>query len=319
MIFSNQVICVTGAAGIVGQSVVRHLLTLGAKVVALTYKNRTLDLPENKDLEIRSIDLSDYKNAVVALRDADGVFHLASFIKGAGGQSDSSNTIDLVRLNTSLAMNVFSAAAVNGAKWVMSLGSSTMYPAVDFPVSEEFGYVGQPHPVYEGVGFMKRYSESIATYFNKKTSTRFYLCRSTAIYGPYDQFNSDGHVIPQLIVKASQKPKILDVWGDGCQVRDFVYVDDVVDAMVTILKSGSPMRPYNCATGRGVTIAEIAETIAGHYDPEMKIRFDPSKPTMITQRLVDVSRIEAELGWKASVDCIHEGLKRTLSWFDSQG
>jgi nucleoside-diphosphate-sugar epimerase len=109
------------------------------------------------------------------------------------------------------------------------IGSSTMYPDVSHPVNEDEAYDAEPHKLYRGVGWMKRYVEQVIRYYQDISETKFGVVRTTAIYGPHDAFNENGHAIPQLSLKADAGMNPFEVWGDGTQTRDFIYVDDVVD------------------------------------------------------------------------------------------
>jgi len=105
-----------------------------------------------------------------------------------------------------------------------------------------------------------------------------------------------------------------EVWGDGSQMRDFIYVDDVVDAVMTVVEKAPTGRPYNAATGHGTTVTELVETITDIYGYEPEFNYDTTKPTMIPIRLVDVSRIKNELGWEAKHD-LRTGLEKTIDWY----
>jgi GDP-L-fucose synthase len=194
------------------------------------------------------------------------------------------------------------------------IGSSTMYPDVSHPVNEDEAYNNEPHKLYRGVGWMKRYVEQVIRYYQDISETKFGVVRTTAIYGPHDAFNENGHAIPQLILKADTGMNPFEVWGDGTQTRDFIYVDDVVDAVMTVVEKAPTGRPYNASTGKGTTVTELVETITDIYGYKPEFNYDITKPTMIPVRLVDVSRIKNELGWEAKTS-LREGLEKTIEWY----
>jgi GDP-L-fucose synthase len=97
-------------------------------------------------------------------------------------------------------------------------------------------------------------------------------------------------------------------------MRDFIYVDDVVDAVMTVVEKAPTGRPYNAATGKGTTVTELVETITDIYGYKPEFNYDITKPTMIPVRLVDVSRIKNELGWEAKHD-LKTGLEKTIEWY----
>jgi GDP-L-fucose synthase len=194
------------------------------------------------------------------------------------------------------------------------VGSSTMYPDVSYAVNEDEAYNSEPHKLYRGVGWMKRYSEKVIEYYNSISTTKFGMIRTTAIYGPNDAFNDDGHVIPQLILKADSNMNPFEVWGNGNQIRDFIYVDDVVDGLMTVVEKNPNATPYNVATGKGTSVKELVETITDIYGYSPEFKYDTTKPTMIPIRLVDVSRIKNELGWQSKYS-LRDGLENTINWY----
>lgn len=107
-----------------------------------------------------------------------------------------------------------------------------------------------------------------------------------------------------------------EIWGDGSQVRDFIYVDDVVDGLLTVLEKSPTARPYNIAYGKGTSVSELVEEITNIYGYSPEFKYDLSKPTMIPTRLVDTTRAKTELGWQSQVS-LREGLTKTIDWYNN--
>lgn len=310
--YKNKNVLVTGAAGITGHAAVKRLLDEGAYVRAVV-NNRELRIT-NKNLEITKLDLMNHEDCMKSLNGMDICFNFVAFIRGAKGQTDSKNSLDLVRNNLFPSINMFDAAVRSKLDRFGFIGSSTMYPDVSHPVKEEEAYDFEPHKLYRGVGWMKRYSEKVIQYYNDISKTNFGVIRTTAIFGPHDAFNENGHAIPQLILKADSGMNPFEVWGDGTQTRDFIYVDDVVDALMEVVEKAPNSRPYNVATGKGTTVTELVDTITDIYGYKPVFEYDLTKPTMIPTRLVDVTRIKNEIGW-VSKTSLREGLEKTISWY----
>jgi len=311
--YNKKNVLVTGAAGITGYSAVKRLLDDGANVRAAVYSNRKLNI-KHPNLEVIQCDLMKHEDCMIVLKDMDICFNFVAFIKGAKGQSDSKNSLDLVRNNLFPSINMFDAAVRSKLDRFGFVGSSTMYPDVSYAVNEDEAYNSEPHKLYRGVGWMKRYSEKVIEYYNSISTTKFGMIRTTAIYGPNDAFNDDGHVIPQLILKADSNMNPFEVWGDGNQIRDFIYVDDVVDGLMTVVEKNPNATPYNVATGKGTSVKELVETITDIYGYSPEFKYDTTKPTMIPIRLVDVSRIKNELGWQSKYS-LRDGLENTINWY----
>jgi GDP-L-fucose synthase len=312
--YTGKKILVTGAAGITGHAAVKRLLDEGAQVRATVFENRKLNIEEHSNLEVVKADLMNHADCMRVLEDIDVVFNFVAFIRGAKGQTEYGNALDLVRNNLFTSINMIDAAVRSKTPLFGFIGSSTMYPDVSHPVNEDEAYDSNPHTLYRGVGWMKRYVEQVIRYYQDISETKFGVIRTTAIYGPHDAFNENGHAIPQLILKADSGMNPFEVWGDGSQMRDFIYVDDVVDAVMTVVEKAPTGRPYNAATGHGTTVTELVETITDIYGYKPEFNYDVTKPTMIPIRLVDVSRIKNELGWEAKHD-LRSGLEKTIEWY----
>ena len=312
--YTGKNVLVTGAAGITGHAAVKRLLTEGANVRATVYSNRGLKIDPQPNLEVVQCDLMKHEDCMMVLKDIDVVFNFVAFIRGAKGQTEYGNALDLVRNNLFTSINMIDAAVRSKTPLFGFIGSSTMYPDVSHPVNEDEAYDGEPHKLYRGVGWMKRYVEQVIRYYQDISETKFGVVRTTAIYGPHDAFNENGHAIPQLILKADSGMNPFEVWGDGTQTRDFIYVDDVVDAVMTVVEKAPTGRPYNASTGKGTTVTELVETITDVYGYKPEFNYDITKPTMIPVRLVDVSRIKDEVGWEAKTS-LREGLEKTIEWY----
>ena len=141
------------------------------------------------------------------------------------------------------------------------------------------------------------------------------MIRTTAIYGPHDNFNPEkGHVIPDLIHKASIKLNPFEIWGDGKQVRDFIYVDDVVDGLMAVIEKYPTGDPINIATGTPTTVVDLVKTITNAFGYEPIHKFDTSKPTMIPIRQVSVEKAKTILNWKAKTN-LKDGIEKTVEWY----
>jgi GDP-L-fucose synthase len=311
--YTGKNVLVTGAAGITGHAAVKRLLNEGAHVRATVFSNRKLGI-EHPNLEVVQCDLMQHEDCMKVLNGMDVCFNFVAFIRGAKGQTEFKNSLDLVRNNLFPSINMYDAAVRSKLDRFGFVGSSTMYPDVSHAVKEDEAYDSNPHKLYRGVGWMKRYCEKVIEYYNDISSTKFGMVRTTAIYGPYDAFNENGHAIPQLILKADTGMNPFEVWGDGTQMRDFVYVDDVVDGLMKVVELVPNGTPYNVATGKGTTVTELVETITDIYGYKPEFNYDVTKPTMIPVRLVDVSRIYDDIGWKAETS-LREGLEKTIEWY----
>lgn len=314
-IFENKVVLVTGAAGICGHSAIKRLLEREnvKKIRATIFTTRDLEIEDPK-LEVVKADLSIYSDCERVVDGVDIVLNFAAWIRGAKEQQES--RLDLVRNNVVPAINILDASVREGVEYFGFVGSSTMYPDSPHPMNEEELLVGEPFKEYAGVGWMKRYLQKVVEHFQDISDTKFGVVIPMAIYGPHDNFNKHGHVVPQLIMKASTKMDPFEIWGDGSQIREFIYVDDLIDSLFYVLENDPSSIPYNVGTGKSTTITELVKEITsiynGGYNPEFL--YDTSQPTMIPKRRLNIDKI-SRLGWKAKYS-LREGLKKTIDWYE---
>ena len=141
------------------------------------------------------------------------------------------------------------------------------------------------------------------------------IVRPANVYGPYDNFDPENAmVIPSLINRASSGERPLNVWGDGSPIRDFIYSKDVASGMMKVMEAGYN-KPINLGSGTGVTIKEIAETIANLMPDKCEIIWDTSKPSGDIKRLMNTERAES-LGIYAKTN-LNQGIKETIDWYNA--
>jgi GDP-L-fucose synthase len=222
--------------------------------------------------------------------------------------------ISLKQLN--LIGNVLESCAKNKVKRFLDLNSSTGYPDIRRPLTEDEFWVDEPYKSYYGYGWMRRYREKLMEHVSKFSGLEIALARCTAIFGPHDNFDlKTCHVVPALIKRVLSGENPFTAWGNPDVVRDFLYVKDVVNGALLILEKGESMKPYNLGYGNGVTIGEILNTILTVTGENPEVIWDESKPTTIPFRAVSVDRIKNELGFNSKYT-FEEGIKETIEWYN---
>ena len=143
------------------------------------------------------------------------------------------------------------------------------------------------------------------------------VVRPGNLYGPYDKFDWEkSKVIPALIRRAVERQDPFVVWGDGMDLKDFLYIDDYIDGMLLAMEKLDEFQPINIASGQPLTIRDLLDEIlkaASYHDAD--VVYDASKPTMIPKRLIDISLAKKIFGWQPKVS-IQDGIKKTVSWYE---
>jgi GDP-L-fucose synthase len=215
--------------------------------------------------------------------------------------------------NLAIATNVIHAAHVNGADKLMFLGSSCVYPKLAAqPLREDSILTGPLEPTNESYAIAKIAGIKMVEAYRSQYGCDFINVMPTNLYGPGDNYHPQySHVVAALIrrfheAKAAAQPSVV-VWGTGTPRREFLYVDDMADASVHLMKTYSEMDLVNIGTGEDITIAEFAHLVAATVGYAGKISYDTSRPDGTPRKLLDVSRL-AKLGWRASTS-LEAGLR----------
>ena len=305
-------VLVTGSTGLIGANLIQELARRGASVRATLHVKDPV--VENENVSYVRCDLTRAEDCIRVVEGMDYAFLCAANTSGAY----TIETNPLVHVTDNLIMNVKMLEATADVDRCLFISSSTVYPPVDYPVKEAEAFLGDPHPSYFGSAWMKRYSEKLAQFHSERYGRKIIVVRPTNVYGPFDKFDfGTSHVLPALIRRAVEKQNPFEVWGDGSAVRDFVYVSDMVEAMLRAMERWTHFEPYNIGSGNPVTIRESLEMIlrlAQHQGAE--VIYDASKPTTIPVRRVDLTKAREELGFQARFS-LEEGLQKTIEWYCS--
>jgi GDP-L-fucose synthase len=219
--------------------------------------------------------------------------------------------------NIAIAANVIQAAHQNGAEKLMFLGSSCIYPKLAAqPLREDSVLTGPLEPTNEPYAIAKIAGIKMAEAYRSQYGCDFISVMPTNLYGPGDNYHPEmSHVVAALIrrfheAKISGAKNVM-VWGTGTPRREFLYVDDMADACVHLMKIYSSAELVNIGTGEDITIAEFARVVAEIVGYSGEISFDSSRPDGTPRKLLDVGRL-AKLGWRATTS-LHDGMKRAYA------
>jgi GDP-L-fucose synthase len=215
--------------------------------------------------------------------------------------------------NLMIAANVIHAAHQNATEKLMCLGSSCIYPKLAAqPLREDSVLTGPLEETNEPYAIAKIAGIKMVEAYRRQYGCDFINVMPTNLYGPGDNYHPEySHVVAALIrrfheAKRSGSPSVA-VWGTGTPRREFLYVDDMADACIHLMKTYSQRELVNIGTGEDITIADFARLVATVTEYRGEISFDPSRPDGTPQKLLDVSRL-AKLGWRARTS-LEDGLR----------
>ena len=221
--------------------------------------------------------------------------------------------------NLQIQNNLIDGAHKAGIEKFIFLGSSCIYPKFAAqPLKEECLLTDSLEPTNEWYAIAKITGVKACQSIRKQYQKEYVSLMPTNLYGSFDNFDLESsHVLPAMLRKFHEA-KInnnsdVTLWGSGTPMREFLFVDDMAEAVVYALENNLPEYLYNIGTGKDITIKELAETIQKVIGHQGKILWDASKPDGTPRKLMDVSKMK-EIGWRYSTE-LEEGIKKTYTWF----
>ena len=310
--YLNKKIYIAGHTGMVGSAVKRefehreykNLLLNNYKGLNLIHQSEVNDFFENEKPEI----------VIMAAAKVGGIL------------ANNTYRADFIYDNLMIEANVINAAYKNNVEKLIFLGSSCIYPKMaPQPLREESLLAGYLEATNEPYAIAKIAGIKLCENFYRQYGCNFYSVMPTNLYGPHDNFNLEtSHVLPAFIRKFHEAKvnnhESVTIWGSGKPMREFLYVEDLADAILCLMENIDANDLYekdishiNIGSGIDITIDDLAKLIAEIVGFEGKIIHDATKPDGTPRKLMDVSRIN-KLGWKYKTELI-EGLTKTYKWF----
>jgi GDP-L-fucose synthase len=296
---------VAGHSGLVGSAIVRRLQSDGfGNLVLCTSKE---------------LDLRDQAAVHDFFRQQKPDYVILAAAKVGGILANDSYPADFIYDNLMMECNVIHASYQTGVTKLLALGSTCIYPKLaPQPLKEEYLLSGPLEPTNEWYAVAKIAGIKLCQAYQRQHGCRFIAAMPTNLYGPGDNFDlQSSHVLPALIRKFHEAKAdarlAVTLWGSGTPLREFLHVDDLVDACLFLLRNYDAPDIINIGVGEDLSIAELAELVRDIVGFEGKIEYDSSKPDGTPRKLVDTTRINA-LGWKAKTG-LREGVQATYQWF----
>src|SRR3989338_2161855 len=311
--FKNKRILVAGGAGFIGTNLILKLFENKAKVRATIHNAPPQS--KNSKIEVVKADLTNPSDCKRIVENIDYVFMCAANTSGAAVIEKT----PLVHVTPNVIMNslMLETAHKAGVKKFLFMSSNTVYPLTDYAVKEtDVNYL--LYEKYFSVGWMKLFSEKMCEMYATKIKNPMItvIVRPGNIYGPYDHFDlENSHVIPALIRKVVERQKPLEVWGDGKDIKDFIYVEDLVAGLLLAMEKMKTFDQVNISSGKPVQLMRAFKAMLKIDNfKDAKIVFNNSKPSMIPFRLINNSKAKKTLGFRPKTT-LEEGLTKTINWY----
>jgi len=301
---SGKRVFVAGHRGMVGSALMRRLTMENCEL--LTIGHRDLDLRRQDAVE-RWLATNRPNAVFVAAATVGGIF------------ANASRPAEFLYDNLAIESNIIEASHRIGVEKLIFLGSSCIYPRLATqPMQESELLAGPLEPTNQWYAVAKIAGIMLCSAYRRQYGCNFVSAMPTNLYGPGDNFNLQAsHVVPALIAKTHTSKQAggseVVVWGTGKPRREFMYVDDLADALVFLMRTYSGEEHINVGSGEEVTIQELAELIGRIVGTKGRLCFDASKPDGMPRKLLDTGRLR-DMGWRPKVT-LAEGLRATYEWY----
>jgi GDP-L-fucose synthase len=304
--WKHKRVIVTGGSGFLGSFVVEKLKERGATNVFV---------PRSSEYDLRQ---PDEIESMLRNCPADMIIHLAALAGGIG--ANRARPAEFFYDNLMMGVPLMHQAWKQGVDKFVAVGSICSYPKfTPLPFKEENLWDGYPEETNAPYGLAKKMLLVQSQAYRQQYGYNSIYLMPVNLFGPRDNFNLEtSHVIPALIRKAVEATERGDsellVWGDGSPTREFLYVEDAADGIITAAERYDGDQPVNLGSGYEISIKDLAEMIVRMTGFEGKLVWQTDKPNGQPRRGLDVSRAREYFGWSAQVP-FEEGMRRTIECF----
>jgi GDP-L-fucose synthase len=301
---TGKTVFVAGHRGLVGSALVRRLQSEDCRL--LTATRAELDLRRQDAVEV-------WMNC----HRPQAVFVAAATVGGI--LANDTRPAEFLYDNAIIGANIVEASRRAGVEKLMFLGSSCIYPRLaPQPINEDSLLTGPLEPTNQWYAVAKIADLMLCRAYRRQYGCNYISVMPTNLYGPGDNFDlQSSHVVPALIAKAHAvkmgKTNELLVWGSGSPLREFMYVDDLADALVFLMRHYNSEEHINVGVGEDVTIRQLAVEVARVVGVEAALRFDATKPDGTPRKLMDSGRL-LSMGWRPSTN-LADGLRQAYAWY----
>jgi GDP-D-mannose 3',5'-epimerase len=307
-------VLVTGAGGFIGHHLTKYLVARGYWVRGVDIKEPEYESTSAHDFQL--LDLSEAGNCLQATNGIDEVYGLAANMGGIGFIE--TNKAVIVRDNTFINMHTIEAARQNGVKRYLYTSSACIYPGYKqketgvTPLREEDAY---PADAEDGYGWEKLYMERVCRHYTEDFGLDTRVVRFHNIFGPLGTYDGGREKSPAAIcrkVALANDGDAIEVWGDGEQTRSYCYIDDCVEGIYRLMRSGH-REPINLGQDRMISINELVDMVSKIASKRIGKRYDLTKPQGVRGRNSDNTKLREVLNWEPTIS-LEDGLERTYHW-----
>lgn len=304
-------VLITGGAGFIGSNLVRHLIEKGVSVIVLDnfMTGHRENIESFPTVEIIEGDVRDKTAVELAMRGVDVVFHLAASV---GNKRSIDHPMTDAEINVLGTLQVLEAARKEGVRKIIASSSAGIFGELKtIPIKED-------HPIEPDspYGCTKLAEEKLCLAYAKLYNIEAICLRYFNVYGPNQRYDAYGNVIPIFVFRMLQGEPIL-IFGDGEQTRDFVHVNDVVQANIKAAEAIGVNGAFNIASGTSITINNLVEIITKNYNGNTRIEYCSERLGDVKHSLADISLAQQKICYEPST-VLKDGVEDYIIWAQNQ-
>ena len=311
-------VAVTGAGGFIGHHLCKYLTQRGYWVRGIDIKEPEYEATPCHEFQVA--DLVHWENCLAATAGVDEVYGLAANMGGIGFIESNKGVI--VRDNTLMNLHSIEASKQNGVKRYLYTSSACIYPGYlqksedVTPLKESDAYPADPE---DGYGWEKLYMERVCRHYSEDFGLETRVVRFHNIFGPLGTYDGGREKSPAAIcrkISLAADGGAIEVWGDGHQTRSYCYIDDCVEGIYRLMRSGYA-QPINLGQDRMISINQLVDMVAHIAAKTVTRTHDLTKPQGVRGRNSDNSLLRQVLGWEPTIS-LEDGLATTYQWISAQ-
>jgi len=305
---NKKQILIVGGSGFMGINLINKLNKKKTKLISTHFNKKKF--PKFKDVTYYRGDLKRYNFCKKITQGIDALYMCAAVSSGARVIEE--NPMTHVDDNIIMNMNILKAATENKVKKFIFISSNTVYPVSKKKMCENDLNYNLFHK-YFNVGWMKIFSEKLCEMY--KSNMTIIIVRPSNLYGPFDKFDKlKSKVIPSLIRKF-ENDKIIEIWGDGKDYKDFLYIGDFIDGLISTVNKVNKFNIINISSGKSISLNLIINFLIKFYKKNKnEIKYNKSMPSMIPFRQIDNKKFLKLNNFKFK-NSIYSGLLKTIKWY----